>query len=126
MQTDTVLPPSVPASMTGSQDHCSRQSAVSMQLTRQTQPLSSSAQDEPEGQLLEPPHESVQILPGNASPDWQSPWSHSVLLMQGPPTKVLSLPAVPAGPPSSPHADSRNRPSNRARGANENFMAGRP
>lgn len=102
MQTDTVLSPFVPASMIDSQDHCSRQSVVAMQFTRQIHPLSSSAHEEPEGQLLEPPQDNVQTLPGNAAPDWQSPLSHSVLFMQGPPTNVLSLPAVPAGRPSSP------------------------
>lgn len=125
MQTDTVLPPFVPASMMGSQDHCSRQSVVATQSTRQIQPVSSSAHDEPDGQLFELPHERVQRLPGNASPAWQSPSSHSLLLIHGPPTNVLSLPAMPAGRPSSPQAESRNEPSTMTEGTKNDFMAGR-
>jgi len=124
MQTDTMLLPFVPASTTDSQDHCSRQSLVSVQLTRQIQPVSSSAQDEPDGQLLELPHDTVQTLPGNASPDWQSPFSHSLLSMQGAPTRVLSLPARPEGRPSSPQAQIKDRPSKRKGKTNEGFMAG--
>jgi hypothetical protein len=123
MQTDTKLPPFVPASMTGSQDHCSRQSVVAMQSTKQTQPLSSSAHDEPEGQLLEPPQDSVQTPPGNSTPDWQSPLSHSVPFTQEPPTKLLSLPAVPAGRPSSPQPAGRNRASATVQRTKEDFMA---
>jgi hypothetical protein len=123
MQTDTTLPPFVPASTTDSQDHCSRQSLVSVQLTRQIQPDSSSAQEEPDGQLLELPQDKVQTLPGNAAPDWQSPFSHSLLSIQAPPTRALSLPAVPDGRPSSPHAETRNVATKVARRTNEELMA---
>jgi len=117
MQAETLLSPFVPASVTDSQDHCSRQSAVSMQSTKQIQPLSNSAHDEPEGQLFEPPHDKVQTFPGKALPDWQSLCSQSLSLMQGPPTSALSLPAVPAGRPSSPHPEPRNSASKIARRA---------
>ncbi len=117
MQTDTMLAPSVPASMTDSQDHCSRQSPVSIQSTKQIQPLPNSAHDAPEGQLFEPPQDKVQTFPGNALPDWQSLCSQSLLLMQGPPTSALSFPAVPAGRPSSPHPEPRNSTSKIARRA---------
>ena len=73
-----------------------------MQRTRQTHPLSSSPQAEPLGQLPEAPHEIVHMLPGKRAPSSQSLWSHSVAVMQGPPTSELSLPAVPDEP--LPHA----------------------
>jgi hypothetical protein len=124
-QTDTVLLSPAPASLSSWQDHCSRQSAVSRQFTRQIQPVvSSAAQDEPEGQLLEPPQDRVQTLPGNGAPDWQSPLSHSLLSIQGAPTRVLSLPAVPDGRPSSPHPNAKSKPSKVARRMNEELMAG--
>ena len=100
----------VPASTSDSQVHCSLQSAVSVQSTKQSQPMlssaGSSAQEDPDGQSLLFPHELVQSDPGKLGPLWQRPRSHDPLSMQGPPTRVLSLPAVPGGR-SSPHPDAK-------------------
>ena len=112
----------VPASTCDPQVHCSLQSAVSRQLTRQTQPVWSSAHDEPDGQSLLLPQELVQSEPGKLGPAWQRPRSHSVLSMHGPPTRVLSLPAVPGGR-SSPHPSPKTSTGNSIERKNQGLIA---
>jgi hypothetical protein len=82
---------------------------LSAQFVTQTHPPSSSAQEELLGQLDVCPHELEHMPPGNwPAPSGlvgsQSPSSHSVAPLQGPPTKLLSLPAKPGGRPSPPQA----------------------
>lgn len=71
MHTAAVELPFVPASVTGEQSYPVLQSAVLAQFTRQTQPLSSSAQEDPWGQFPELPQESVQIPSGKRIPSSQ-------------------------------------------------------
>ena len=85
-----------------------RQSSFEVQLTRQTQPVVVTTQEEPDEQLALPAHELEQVPPGVSGPVSQRMNSHSVLFAQGPPTNLLSLPAWPAGP-LLPHATTRMR-----------------
>lgn len=97
MHTATVELPFVPAAVTGEQSYPVLQSEVFAQFTRQTQPLSSSAQEDPWGQFPELPQESVQMPSGNWLPSSQRRSSQSMFSTHGPPTRELSFPAVPAG-----------------------------
>ena len=97
MQTATVEPPFVPASVTGSHAYEVLQSPEFTQFTRQTQPLVSSAQEDPWGHIPELPQERVQMPSGNRSFVSQRRSSQSMLFTHGPPTKELSFAAVPAG-----------------------------
>jgi hypothetical protein len=56
------------ASTTGKHSQSVRQSSLVAQLTKQIQPPSRAAQEEPFGHMPELPHETVQTLPGNRGP----------------------------------------------------------
>jgi hypothetical protein len=71
MQTATVALWFVPASVTCSQTYPDRQSGVSAQLTRHTQPVSSSPQEEPDGHWPELPQDTVHVPSGNRELSWQ-------------------------------------------------------
>lgn len=117
-----VAPP-VPASGTTSQTHCSRHSSEAVQLTMQTQPESSAAHDDPDGQPPVPPQDRVHRLPGNRTPDSQRPLSHSVPSWQGPPTNALSFPTGPDGRPSSPQPTNETSAADRTKKAKGNLIA---